>query len=97
MAPGFELTIPIDTDDLVAKFLSVSEGAQGLLLVGMKLGSQQPGKGELLRLLNVLRTDPRTREIVAKLESVPYTQPKKSKAEHRQNRFQFLRKRTPQT
>lgn len=96
MGNDLRFTIPTNGNELVTKFLSIrEEGPQRLLLAAIKLGSEQPGRGELVRLLNVLRTDSRTRETVARLESTRYVEPKKSKAERQQERLQISRKGRP--
>ncbi len=68
MSDGLTFTLPTGREELVAAFLSVSDGAQQLMFMAIKLHSGQPG-GELAdRMLMMLRTDPRTRRRVRRVE-----------------------------
>lgn len=68
MTDGLTFTLPTGREELVAAFLSVSDGAQQLMFMVIKLHSGQPG-GELAdRMLMMLRTDPRTRRRVRRVE-----------------------------
>ncbi|CAM3642677.1 hypothetical protein DESA109040_18520 [Deinococcus saxicola] len=68
MTDGLTFTLPTGREELVAAFLSVSDGAQQLMFMAIKLHSGQPG-GELAdRMLMMLRTDPRTRRRVRRVE-----------------------------
>lgn len=80
MARDLTFTLPTSRDELVTKFLSVSEGSQRVLLTSMKLGAEQQGNQQVGELLTMLREDEQTREIVARLESTPYVKLPKSKA-----------------
>lgn len=83
VARDFTFTLPTSKDELVAKFLSVSEGPQRLLLAAMKLEAEQQGNQQVGELLASLRGDEQTREIVARLESTRYVKLPKSKARRR--------------
>jgi len=80
VARDLTFTLPTSRDELVTKFLSVSEGSQRVLLTSMKLGAEQQGNQQVGELLTMLREDEQTREIVARLESTPYVKLPKSKA-----------------
>ncbi len=68
MTDGLTFTLPTGREELVAAFLSVSDGAQQLMFMAIKLRSGQPG-GELAdRMLMMLRTDSRTRRRVRRVE-----------------------------
>jgi hypothetical protein len=68
MTDGLTFTLPTGREELVAAFLSVSDGAQQLMFMAIKLRSSQPG-GELAdRMLMMLRTDPRTQRRVRRVE-----------------------------
>jgi len=95
MGPDMKFVIPKDRDELIGKFLCLSKDAQEFLFISMKLGAEQPGKQGLLKQIDVLRTDPRTREIVARLESASHDAFKKPKAQRWQERLLSRRKQTP--
>jgi len=96
VAADLKFNIPTDREALVAMFLSVPEGPQRILLGAMKLGSEQSGRKEAAKLLDILRTDYRTREIVARVEKIDDARIQKikakQKAERRYKRLQIPRK-----
>ncbi|MBZ9752672.1 hypothetical protein K7W42_17660 [Deinococcus sp. HMF7604] len=72
MAQDFTFTLPTDKEELIERFLSVSEGPQRLLLMAMTHGVTAPGQAHMGEtMLTWLRTDERTRALVSQLESTP--------------------------
>ncbi len=68
MTDGLTFSLPTGREELIAAFLSVPNGPQQLMLMAIKLRSSQPN-GELAgRMLTMLRTDPRTRQRVGRVE-----------------------------
>jgi hypothetical protein len=68
MTDGLTFTLPTGREELVAAFLSVSDGAQQLMFMAIKLRSSQPGSELADRMLMMLRTDSRTRRRVRRVE-----------------------------
>lgn len=95
MGPDLNFVIPKDREELIGKFLCLSKDAQEFLLIAMKLGAEQSGKQGLLKQIDALRTDPRTREIVARLESASQNGSKKPKPQRWRERLLLRRKQTP--
>ncbi len=84
MSRNFAFTLPTGKEELIEKFLSVEEGPQRVLLSAIQHGTPEPGQeGVGARLLEWLRTDERTCELVTQLESTPPPRLTKSKASRR--------------
>lgn len=72
MAQDFTFTLPTNKEELIERFLSVSEGSQRLLVLAMTHGITTPGQAHMGEtMLTWLRTDERTRALMARLESTP--------------------------
>lgn len=86
MSRDLTFTLPATGWELVTLFLSLSEGAQRLLLAAMTLEVEGQQNPQVARLLGVLREDEQTRDLVARLESTAFVEHPRSKARCRKLR-----------